>query len=161
MSWEPIRVMGPHSSGTRLATRLVRASGYTCYHRSLPGSWPTRGMPIVWVSRKYHHTVCSMVRNGHARSVEEAQHFVELAWGQYIAARDDYPHVEIRYEDIVADKRKVIGQVAEALGLKRWVFREEVYDGNKQYDGVDPWDIELNSGDGSGIVVAQVAGRKP
>ena len=51
-------------------------------------------------------------------------------------------------------------QLAEALGLKRWVFREEVYDGNKQYDGVDPWEIELNSGDGSGIVVAQVAGRK-
>lgn len=127
------------------------------------GPQSTSYRACFWVVRDPHATICSNLRNGHATTVAEAEGFLEEAPGLVLgwasgAWQLDGPLVVVRYEDIVADVDAVIARMADAVGVAPWVWAgPPIYDGNAQYGGVDPYDLEGNP---PARVEAVVAGRK-
>jgi|GEM_PF-3647887 hypothetical protein len=125
-------VMGPHSSGTRLATRLVASSGIAAHHYTFPHAdwWPED--PVVWVTRDPVTTAASMLINGHVESITEGLDAVVRANTHWVDHRDD-DDFHITYEEILLDTRDVIERLAEHLILPYWKFDEEIADGNEKY----------------------------
>lgn len=120
-------VLGLPSSGTRLVTRLLAGSRYLAVHDARHGVRDRR-----WATER-----AVIVTRDPAARTESAQ----ARWGdQQPAARQtvemlrvDYPDaLEIRYEDVVADKDAVIVELAAALEVDPWLFTEPIFDANAE-----------------------------
>lgn len=125
-----IVVVGQPSSGTRLITRLVAASGLRVKHDNRHGKQFLPGK-IVRVKRDEGARLQSAL----ARWPQE---FVDK-----FPSSDDldslYPSAYVvNYEDVVADKQMVIRGLAAHFGLAPWVFEEEVFNANAEAGSREP-----------------------
>ena len=139
-------VIGPHSSGTRLIARVARegleSEGWEIYHRSLPGSWPTRGTRFIWIERDAHATLCSQISNGHARDIAEAHDNIAEAKAQFhFALSQGMDLITVHYSELVDNTDRVIWNLANWMGVGLWEFSEDVFDGDAQYRDVNLADV--------------------
>jgi hypothetical protein len=121
---DTVIVVGEPSSGTRLVARMLEAGGVRVIHDERHGYRPwTSGLPVI-VTRDPQ----SRAESVNARWPDGLDGFPTLA-----EHRVRYPDaLEVRYEDVVADKDTVIVELAAALGVDPWLFSEDVYDANSE-----------------------------
>lgn len=164
-----VAVLGPHGSGNRLMTRLLRAGGLNVRMRSYPADgWPggwgvsdTTSMtsvprPDVFFVMMREVAPWSQVRE--SRPGAETLHGALLNWEQAYREigitigpgfwwREDVAMV--RYRDFVDQGAQFMAErVAAFLGMSSWEFNEAVNDGDLKYRrtpeaeyilGRDPW----------------------
>ncbi len=139
-------VIGPHSSGTRLMARVARDGlerhGWEIYHRSLPGSWPTRGSRFVWIERDAHCTMASQIRNGHARNIDEAHDNLTEAKQQFhLMLSQGMDVLTVHYDELRTNPDRVIWNLANWMDVGVWDFGEPLFDGDAQYRDMNLADV--------------------
>lgn len=141
-----ICVIGPHSSGTRVMSRVAReglaGEGWEIYHRSLPGSWPTRGERFIWIERDPHATMCSQIANSHALDADEAYKNLNEAREMFHLKLSQGMNVlTVHYTELVNNPSGVIWAIANWMGVGLWRFSEEIFDGDAQYRDMNLADV--------------------
>ncbi len=144
-------VMGPHSSGTRLMARVARAGlethGWQIYHRSLPGSWPTKGDRYIWIERDHHATMCSQIANGHAVDPTEAhRNLVDAKDQLHLGLSQGLQLLTVHYTELVTATDRVIWNLANWFGVPIWSFGEEIFNGDSQYTDLNLADVRQKDG---------------
>lgn len=161
-----ICVIGPHSSGTRLMSRICRVGlaghGWEIYHRSLPGSWPTRGVRYVWIERDPHCTMASQIANGHAKNPDQAH--AQLAEARaifYDKLTQGMNVITVHYSDLIANPDAVIKRVADWMEVEPWAMVEEVFDGDEPYRDVNLADVKVKPTVGHKVWTQTRGGQGP
>lgn len=143
------QVFGPHASGNNLNARIVRSAGFTeegVWAWSVPGDTTLAGNGIstqfyIVSHRDPTYTAKAMVAKHGAKDMAEALRWVHDArWFtvEFRAQRPDDIFIDVNYEDTVAfGALFTIDLIAKRMGWTRWLFDEEIVDGNAKYQGAE------------------------
>jgi hypothetical protein len=132
-------VVGPPSSGTRLARRLMAESGLDAIHDRSHGKTDAPLTKVVRIHRDRDARIASVLARDDMPmfsaivTQEQAETFVDTTEA---TVADKYPtRPALSYEALVADRDAELDRVADALGIPRWESTIEVTDENSKYLG--------------------------
>lgn len=142
-----VAVVGPESSGTKLMTRILQASGAKVLHRSFPYGgggrndprhWPEADVitfqpyAIVWMNRDWWATARAQVATGHVKNTQEAWGNIQMATERIGKLAMFNKYYMINYESLVTRPNIVVANLTGTLGLDMPEF-ETIVDGNGKH----------------------------
>jgi len=130
-------VVGPPSSGTRVATRLMGESGLDVVHDRSHGAADIPHAKVVRIHRDRDIRVASVLARddmpmfANIATREEAEIFVdvteELVLERYLSCP------ALSYEALIADRDAELARIADELGIPQWVSTIAVTDENAKH----------------------------
>jgi hypothetical protein len=124
MTTADLIVVGPPSSGTRLAQRLMAESGLDTLHDRSHGVTDAPLLKVVCIYRDRDARIASVLARddmpmfANITTQEQAETFVD---GTEATVADKYPtRPALSYEALIADRDAELDRIADELGIPHW-----------------------------------------